>query len=72
MCLLGIAFKRFDRAPLLVLANREEFYARPAAGPQIFGRIGEKPAWMGGVDLLAGGTWMGVNEPGVLVAITNR
>lgn len=72
MCLLGIAFKLYEDAPLLVLANREEFFARPSAGPQIFARNAETPAWLGGVDLLAGGTWLGVNEWGVLVAVTNR
>lgn len=72
MCLLGIAFRQFSKTPLLVLANREEFYARPTAGPQLFPRQGEVPAWLGGIDLVAGGTWLGVNEFGLLVAVTNR
>jgi uncharacterized protein with NRDE domain len=72
MCLLGIAFRQFDEMPLVILANREEFYARPTAGPKLFPREGDKPAWMGGIDLLAGGTWLGINEFGLLVAVTNR
>jgi hypothetical protein len=72
MCLLGIAFCQFSELPLLVLANREEYYARPAAGPRLFPRDGELPAWFGGTDLVAGGTWLGVNEFGLLVAVTNR
>jgi hypothetical protein len=72
MCLLGIAFRQFEEVPLLVLANREEFYARPTAGPRVFPRDGETPAWFGGIDLVAGGTWLGVNEFGLLVAVTNR
>src|SRR5438046_760258 len=72
MCLLGIAFWQFDEMPLLVLANREEFYARPTAGPLHFPRQGDAPAWFGGIDLAAGGTWLGVNECGLLVAVTNR
>jgi uncharacterized protein with NRDE domain len=72
MCLLGIALRQFDDYPLLVLANREEFYARPTAGPRIFPRHGDSPAWLGGIDLQAGGTWLGVNELGLLVAVTNR
>ncbi|MGE5192409.1 MAG: NRDE family protein, partial [Deltaproteobacteria bacterium] len=72
MCLLGIGLWQFDEMPVLVLANREEFYARPTAGPRIFPREGEMPAWFGGIDLLAGGTWLGVNEFGLLVAVTNR
>src|SRR6516165_3609603 len=72
MCLLGIAFCQFDEVPILVLANREELYARPAVGPRLFRREGEVPAWFGGIDLLAGGTWLGVNEFGLVVAVTNR
>lgn len=72
MCLLGIALRQFDDWPILVLANREEAYSRPSAGPQVFPRQGDRPAWMGGVDLTAGGTWLGVNEFGLLIAVTNR
>jgi uncharacterized protein with NRDE domain len=72
MCLLGIAFRQFNEFPVLVLANREEFYARSTAGAQIVPRRGDTAAWLGGIDLLAGGTWLGVNEFGVLVAVTNR
>src|SRR5262245_12126371 len=72
MCLLGIAFRQIDGWPVLVLANREEFYARPSMGPKYFPREGEMPAWLGGTDLVAGGTWLGVNEYGLLAAVTNR
>ncbi len=72
MCLLGIEFGRFKDFPVLVLANREELYARPSTGPSLFPRERENPAWMGGVDLVAGGTWLGLNEYGLLVAVTNR
>src|SRR5262245_46629990 len=72
MFLLGIAFRQFDDWPILVLANREEFYSRPTAGLRLVPRDGQFPAWMGGTDLLAGGTWLGVNEFGLLVAVTNR
>ncbi len=72
MCLLGLAFRQLPDFPVLVLANREEFYARPTAAPQLFPRNGDIPAWMGGLDLTAGGTWLGVNELGLVVAVTNR
>src|SRR5205823_4013427 len=69
MCLLAIFFRAVPDAPLVVGANREEFYNRPGGSPQILtGRI---PA-LGGLDPLAGGTWLGVNAHGLLVAITNR
>lgn len=72
MCLVGIAFRVIPGCPALVFANREEAYSRPATQPQI--QIGENDAanWVGGVDLLAGGTWLAVNEHGLLVAVTNR
>ncbi|MEC8992263.1 MAG: NRDE family protein, partial [Candidatus Latescibacterota bacterium] len=49
-------------------ANREEVYSRPSA----------PPAWQqqqrafAVTDLQAGGTWLGVSETGVVVAVTNR
>jgi hypothetical protein len=72
MCLLGIAFQSDATCPILVLANREESFSRPALPARIHPRQGETPAWLGGTDLLAGGTWLGVNAYGLLVAITNR
>jgi uncharacterized protein with NRDE domain len=72
MCLLGIAFRQFEDAPLLILANREEEWDRPSTGPAIMPRQVGFPAWVGGTDRLAGGTWLGVNEHGLVVAVTNR
>lgn len=69
MCLLAIFYRAVDDAPLVVGANREELYARPAEPPQIH----EGPArYVAGTDVVAGGTWLGVNEVGLLVAVTNR
>jgi uncharacterized protein with NRDE domain len=74
MCLLGIVYRALPECPLLIAANREEAYARPAAPPALRpgpdGAAG--PLWLGGIDLAAGGTWLGVNQHGLLVAITNR
>jgi hypothetical protein len=72
MCLLGLAFRQYPDFPVLVLANREENYSRPTDLPRIHPRDGDIPAWLGGIDLVAGGTWLGVNELGLLVAVTNR
>jgi uncharacterized protein with NRDE domain len=69
MCLLALFYRTVGDAPLVVGANREEFYDRPAEPPHIL----EGPARaVAGVDKLAGGTWLGVNEIGLLVAVTNR
>jgi uncharacterized protein with NRDE domain len=69
MCLLALFYRVVPDAPLVVGANREEFYARGGEPPQILdGRCRS----VGGRDPAAGGTWLGVNDHGVLVAITNR
>lgn len=69
MCTLALGFRLFDRAPLLVAANRDEHYDRPAAEPYL---ADGKPKILAGRDLRAGGTWLGVNEHGLLVGILNR
>ena len=69
MCLLAIFFRAVPDAPLVVGANREEFYDRPGEPPQIWG--GPVRA-VGGRDPRAGGTWFGVNAAGVVAAVTNR
>jgi uncharacterized protein with NRDE domain len=69
MCTLAIFFKVFDGYPLLAAANRDERYDRPALPPAL---IAADPKIVAGKDLSAGGTWLGVNEFGLLVAILNR
>lgn len=69
MCLLAIFYRAVDDAHLIVGANREESYSRPASPPQILDGPARSVA---GVDLEAGGTWLGVNENGFMVAVTNR
>jgi uncharacterized protein with NRDE domain len=69
MCLLALFYRVVDDAPLVVGANREEFYARGGEAPQLLdGGLRS----VGGRDPVAGGTWLAVNERGVLVAVTNR
>jgi len=69
MCLLAFCFRPTAAAPLIVGANREEAYARPGEPPQLL--AGPVRA-VGGRDPVAGGTWLGVNAQGVLIAVTNR
>lgn len=59
----------FDGIPLLVAANRDEHFDRPSAPPA---EIAGAPLIVAGRDLRVGGTWLGVNEHGVLVGILNR
>ena len=69
MCTLALYFRVFDGYPLVVAANRDEHYDRPSAPP---GLLASNPIILAGRDLRAGGTWLGVNEDGLLVAILNR
>lgn len=68
MCLLAILWRVVADAPLIVAANREEAYARPGTPPQL---VDGPVRFIGGLDPLAGGTWLGLNGHGVLVAVTN-
>jgi len=69
MCLLALFYREVEDAPIVVGANREEFYARGGEPPQI---LDGPLRSVGGRDPTAGGTWLGVNERGVLIALTNR
>jgi uncharacterized protein with NRDE domain len=68
MCLLVLMWRTVPGAPVVVGANREEEYARGGEPPR---RLDGVPA-VGGVDPRHGGTWLGVNAQGLLVAVTNR
>lgn len=68
MCLILIAYRCHPRYPLLVAANRDEFYDRPAAP---LGFWHDLPQILAGRDLQKGGTWMGVTQSGRFAALTN-
>ena len=70
MCLLVFASRLRDDLPLAVGANRDEQLERPAVPMEVLRGAG--PRILGGRDLLAGGTWLAVNEHGVVAGITNR
>lgn len=69
MCTLAIYSRVGARVPLLVAANRDEFLNRPTAPP---GLLSTDPWVVGGRDLVAGGTWLGLNQHGVVVGLLNR
>lgn len=68
MCLIVVGWRVHPDYPLVVAANRDEFYARPTAP---LGRWPDFPKIIGGRDLEAGGTWLGISESGRFAAITN-
>lgn len=69
MCTVVAIKGRHPRFPLVVAANRDEFYARPTSGPRL---VHDAPRAVAGVDEQGGGTWMGANERGLFVALTNQ
>jgi uncharacterized protein with NRDE domain len=68
MCLILLAWQAHPDYPLVVAANRDEFHARPSA-PAAF--WDDRPAILGGRDLEAMGTWLGVTRGGKFAAVTN-
>lgn len=68
MCLIVVGWRAHREFPLVVAANRDEFYARPTAPA---GRWPEHPEILGGRDLEAGGTWLGITDSGRFAAVTN-
>jgi uncharacterized protein with NRDE domain len=69
MCLLVVLSRTDPDAPLVVAANRDEKLERPAVSATI---LADRPRVLGGKDLMAGGTWLAVNEHGLVVGLTNR
>ncbi len=72
MCTLILLDRVVPELPVVVAANRDEFFARPAAPPARFAPGDGKLAFVAPQDLEAGGTWMGLNARGVFVGLTNR
>ncbi len=68
MCLIACAWNVHPRWRLLLLGNRDELHARPAAP---LARWADAPHVMAGRDLEAGGTWMGVDDSGRAAVVTN-
>jgi uncharacterized protein with NRDE domain len=69
VCLLIAMFKVVPAEPLIMAANRDEHYDRPAVA--ITTLRSREPRVLGGRDDVAGGTWMAVNEHGLVAALTN-
>ena len=68
MCLIAFAWRQHPALPLVVVANRDEFFARPTQSAHWWG---ENPDLLAGRDLQAGGTWLGLTRDGRFAALTN-
>ncbi len=70
MCTV-VMLRRLDHAwPLILGANRDEMVGRPWKAPAR--HWPDRPEVVAGLDVLAGGSWMGVNETGVVACMLNR
>jgi uncharacterized protein with NRDE domain len=68
LCLIAIAVHASPRYPIVIAANRDEFYDRPTRPLHIWD---DDPNIAGGRDLRAGGTWLAVTREGRFAAVTN-
>ena len=68
MCLVVFAWQVHADYPLVLAANRDEYFKRPAAPAHWWT---DAPELLAGRDLEAGGTWMGLSRSGRLAALTN-
>ncbi len=68
MCLILFAYHVHPDIPLIVAANRDEFYGRATEVAHFWQ---DKPAILAGRDLEKMGTWMGVTKDGRFAGLTN-
>lgn len=68
MCLAIIALNCLTDWPLIVIANRDEFHNRPTLPAQPWT---DAKDILGGRDLNAGGTWLGMTATGRFALLTN-
>ncbi|HKT31554.1 MAG TPA: NRDE family protein [Gammaproteobacteria bacterium] len=68
MCVAVFAWKIHPEYPLIFAGNRDELHARPASAADYWK---DAPQVLGGRDLTAGGTWLGVTAAGRFAVVTN-
>ncbi|WP_028299725.1 NRDE family protein [Oceanospirillum beijerinckii] len=67
MCLILFSWQQDSERPLIVTANRDEFYHRETSALTLW----PNSPVVAGRDLQAGGTWMGITTSGRFAAVTN-
>lgn len=68
MCLILIAWRAHPSFPLVVAANRDEFFSRPTRVAEFWP---DAPKVLAGRDVLSLGTWLGITSSGRFAALTN-
>lgn len=72
MCLVLTAWQAHPKYPLVVIANRDEFYDRPTEAMHWWKDHPHILAGRDKADVLGSpGTWMGINKTGKFAALTN-
>lgn len=71
MCLIAWNWQPHSETPLLLISNRDEFYARDTLPLHWWSTGLQGTAVLAGKDLQAGGTWLGTNQRGWLATLTN-
>ncbi|TGN38166.1 NRDE family protein [Marinobacter confluentis] len=71
MCLIVFSVNQHPEFPLVMAANRDEFFRRPTAGMDWWQSDLAGAEVLAGRDLLSGGTWLAVSRDGVVSAVTN-
>ena len=70
MCTIVLLLRPGHSWPLVIAANRDEMADRPSLPPAR--HWPDRPDVVAGLDELGQGTWMGVNDYGLVAAILNR
>ncbi|WP_416886785.1 NRDE family protein [Marinospirillum sp.] len=68
MCTLGLLWQQDPVFPLVLAANRDEFFTRPTRSAAPWP---ENPQLIGGQDQQAGGSWLLAHQQGRWAALTN-
>ena len=68
MGILAIQYQTVKDAPILIATNREESFSRTFQPPRI---QSGRPRVVCGIDRKTGGTWAGINQHGMFVAVLN-
>ena len=71
MCLAVWSTQQYERFPLVLASNRDEFFARPTAPLNWWHPSEDSLEILSGRDLEAGGSWLGVARRGRLALVTN-
>ena len=68
MCIVYFAYQTCPEWPIIIAANRDEFHARPTLASAPWESA---PSILGGIDLMAGGTWLASDTQGRIGFLTN-